>query len=337
MIFPFNIPPELLGSCILQQIPSCKLKIMLKNHDIFEYVQGFFPYIIKDCFTPVEPISCAKYNNAHDMKQYLDSEDIDLVNKVIIILNNEWCFINPLRSILKIIRESDQIDLILLVEKILEHKYSHNRRSPKSLAPLIKFFIDEMEYDPSVCDDYPILRASYEGHFQVVNMLIKDPRVNPAARDNAVIGYACDNGHFQIVKILLEDPRVEPFQEHNEIISVASENGYLQIVKMLLRDSRIDPSIRENFALKKASVRGHASIVKLLIEDPRVNPSANENFAIRWASNKGQTEVVKVLLRDSRVNPSAFNNEAINMASKNGHTDVVRILLNDLVLSQPNI
>ena len=59
--------------------------------------------------------------------------------------------------------------------------------------------------------------ASKNGHVDVVEFLLADPRVDPFNNDNYAIVYASKNGHFKIVKLLLADPRVRDELTLNEI------------------------------------------------------------------------------------------------------------------------
>ncbi len=59
--------------------------------------------------------------------------------------------------------------------------------------------------DPSACNNYPIRMASQNGHIEVVELLLKDPRVDPGADNNYAIRIAHQNGHSKIVKLLLGD------------------------------------------------------------------------------------------------------------------------------------
>ena len=44
--------------------------------------------------------------------------------------------------------------------------------------------------------------ASYNGHTEIVSLLLNDPRVDPRAMDNAAIRCASHNGHTEIVQLL---------------------------------------------------------------------------------------------------------------------------------------
>ena len=88
-------------------------------------------------------------------------------------------------------------------------------------------------------------RSSF-GHFDVVKKLL--PRVDPSDVNDA-IRWASENGHFEVVRLLLSDPRVDPADDNNEAIRLASRNGHFEVVRLLLADPRVDPSENYYYAI----------------------------------------------------------------------------------------
>jgi ankyrin repeat protein len=118
--------------------------------------------------------------------------------------------------------------------------------------------------DPSDNNNYAIRCSSYNGHLEVVKLLLTDPGVNPSARNNEAIRWASHNGHLEVVKLLLTDKRVDPSDRDNLAIRWASQKGHIEVVKLLLTDKRVDPSDRDNLAIRLASYNEHYEVVKLL-------------------------------------------------------------------------
>ena len=141
----------------------------------------------------------------------------------------------------------------------------------------------------------------FEGHTEVVKLLLQDKRVDPSVGNNSVIRLASQNGHTDVVKLLLQDGRVDPSNNDNCAIIWASENGHINVVKLLSQDERVDPSDYNNKAIRISSANGHTDVVKLLLQDKRVDPTADDNYAIEWASENGHTDTVELLLQDERV------------------------------------
>ena len=109
-----------------------------------------------------------------------------------------------------------------------------------------------------------------------------DEGVDPSAQDNRAIRWASYNGHIEVVKLLLTDKRVDPSAQDNFAIRWASGNGHTGVVRLLLTDKRVYPSAGDNLAIKWASENGHTEVVKLLLTDKRVreklSPELKEKY-----------------------------------------------------------
>ena len=136
----------------------------------------------------------------------------------------------------------------------------------KNRKPTICFTV---AMDMSLQDQF--FNAAKNGHLDVVQLLLEDPRVDPSANHNLAIRLAALYGRHQIVKLLFTDPRVDPSDKliHNSAIRLAARNGHLKVVKLLLEDPRVDPSNDHN-----------REIVKLLLTDPRVYSNNKPIIAI---------------------------------------------------------
>src|SRR4051794_37732016 len=69
--------------------------------------------------------------------------------------------------------------------------------------------------------------ASYNGHTDIVKLLLKDNRVNPSA----------DKNHGKIESNL---------SDNTTAIQEATRNKHIDVVKLLLQDNRVDPSDDNN-------------------------------------------------------------------------------------------
>jgi len=178
------------------------------------------------------------------------------------------------------------------------------------IAGLIKQGID-----PSMANNKAVRLAAFRGNFEIVKLLLEDPRVDPAAGDNYAIRFASYAGRTEIVKLLLEDPRIDPSAQRNEAIRWASARGYYDVVKLLLESLKVNLDTDNSRAIYSATNGGYVGIVKLLLKDPRIDPAVNDNSAIQRAFTKEQTEIVKLLIRDPRVRNS-LSSEEIEKYSK---------------------
>jgi hypothetical protein len=139
-------------------------------------------------------------------------------------------------------------------------------------------------------------RAIIKGNISFYKKWYRYERWDPSCDDNFAIDSAAYNGHTEIVKLILADSRVDPSICNNWTIGIASSAGHTEVVKLLLADSRINPSADNNYAFRYASERGYIEVVKLLLADSRVNlSSVIINHSIRLAILNGHTEVVRLL------------------------------------------
>lgn len=208
--------------------------------------------------------------------------------------------------------------------------------------------------------EYAIKNASYNGHLEIVEILLQDKRVEPSARKNPIeippyssyleifanrieaswdtaVLNALNCGHLEVVNKLLDDTRVD-LEDRNHAVVVASETGYLEILNRLLQDERVDPSGERsnNLAIRRAATNGHLEVVNRLLEDDRVDPSAGNNQAIKQAAINGHLEVVNRLLQDKRVDPRGERNKAIMLAAKKGYLEIVNSLVQHEKVNLPS-
>lgn len=97
-----------------------------------------------------------------------------------------------------------------------------------------------LSIDPSYKDNLLIRRASALGFYDIVKLLLQDPRVDPGAYANEAIRMAVNGKHPRVVNLLLEDSRVNPADYHNQALRIAIASGNEEITDLLLSDSRVD-------------------------------------------------------------------------------------------------
>ena len=101
------------------------------------------------------------------------------------------------------------------------------------------------------------------------------------------------NGHEDVVQLLLEDERVDPSADSNSALVLASQEGHLEIVELLLGDPRTDPADGNNSALRQAAENGHRETVLRLLKDPRVSL----DDAIEYSKKSNSASYVKRVLQ----------------------------------------
>lgn len=106
------------------------------------------------------------------------------------------------------------------------------------------------------------------------------------------------NGHVQMVERLLADPRIDPSAANSYALWLAVSHDQLHVVERLLADPRVDPSARENQSIRYAIDDGRLDIAEALLADPRVDPAAAGNELLCHAR---RVAVVVRLLAEERV------------------------------------
>jgi ankyrin repeat protein len=76
--------------------------------------------------------------------------------------------------------------------------------------------------------------AAENNKILAIASLLQASRVYPAYSYTHAIRVACRNGHKEIVELLLQDPRVNPADDHCPI-RFASAYGHKEIVELLLQ------------------------------------------------------------------------------------------------------
>lgn len=114
-----------------------------------------------------------------------------------------------------------------------------------------------------------LMSAARDGDIETVEAMLSNG-VNPAANNNEAIIRASMNGHSEIVRLLLTDGRADPAARNNEAIMWSSARGHREVVRLLLADSRVDPTANNSEAIILASIFGKSEVVDALINDSRV-------------------------------------------------------------------
>ncbi|MBT4963220.1 MAG: hypothetical protein HOI53_04195 [Francisellaceae bacterium] len=192
------------------------------------------------------------------------------------------------------------------------------------------FLLTVSSITPSTDDNYALSESVKEGHIEIVDLLLRDPRVVPVRNRKCVAAeLAAAYGHKDILIRLLHEDSVEPSGGRNSIIRLASANGNEDIVEMMLEYPTVNPGDANNSALILAVKGRHLNVANILIRDDRVVPSARDNYPICKASFNGDIEMVELLLNCHSVNPAARNNLPFRIAAKNNHPKVLHLLSND--------
>jgi ankyrin repeat protein len=122
---------------------------------------------------------------------------------------------------------------------------------------------------------------------------------DPSHVDNEAISIASEEGHVEILQLLLDDPRVNPNAQYNTPIYIAAYYGRTECVRSLLLDGRADPTIQNNVCLFYALTNRNYEVAKLLLRDDRV--SSNIKYDNYFRDKEGIIRKLKSEIRDDKI------------------------------------
>lgn len=158
--------------------------------------------------------------------------------------------------------------------------------------------------------------ASYQGHHQILEMLVRRRfDLNAQITGCSALHMASAEGHQSIVKILLDHGAHVDLQDYlgEHSLLRASMNGHVPVVRTLLEngaDVNAQSGERQRSALHTASENGHESIVQILLEhganvDARDHmgqsalhlvSSGGGNYEVRYFDQASSVKIVQLLL-----------------------------------------
>jgi len=165
---------------------------------------------------------------------------------------------------LDIAAEKGDVELLELllphIESENEHFYPLQRAAAAGHLDAIECILEHCA-DPDL--NSVLACAAEHGHvYVVVNLL---GRADPSACDHRAFLDAAANGHADVVECLLQDPRVDPTADDQWAIKIAAERGHLAVVERLLADTRVNP-FEDDQPMQRAMRNGHPHVVHALRE-----------------------------------------------------------------------
>ncbi|XP_067653296.1 ankyrin repeat domain-containing protein 50-like [Haliotis asinina] len=221
----------------------------------------------------------------------------------------------------------------------------------------------------------PVMVAAYEGHKDVVELLVKHGAdMSLTSRfGNNILYLACEQGYSDIVKYLLSlkcvdinsrgvsnrtPVMVAAYEGHkdvvellvkhradmslttrfgNNILYLACEQGYSDIVKYLLSLKCVDINIRgwnQRTPVTVAAYKGHKKVVELLVKHGAdlSLATAKGNSILHMACSQGEYDVVKYLVALNSVDINSRGNKQMTpvmLAAEKGYKNVVQLLVDN--------
>ncbi len=224
------------------------------------------------------------------------------------------------------------------------HLYKHNMNIYAAFAKVLEgrdpdFTIEKFlrTYDPTTNGSFVLREAASANNLDVVAALIADGRADPADQDNSAIKMAAMNGFYDMVKLLLADPRTV-MDSRNNILGTAIVNGQVDVMQLLLDSPKVDPMANIAEHIKAAITFRYAYILEILlkrVEDTEVMMrgmlmEAMMRGMLTHAIIYYEPAVIKVLLKCPYVDASENDNHAIKrLCEMDADLDIIRTLLTD--------
>jgi len=107
-------------------------------------------------------------------------------------------------------------------------------------------------------------------------MLLLDDRVDPTVRANEPFVNACRNGHYDVVQLLIKIPRI--LGNGEEAIRCAIQFGQIDIVRLILANEHIDFAKVSSVALRAAEVYNKMDVLRVLLHDMRIQHAVDSRI-----------------------------------------------------------
>ena len=203
-----------------------------------------------------------------------------------------------------------------------------SRSSPCSRENARRIFISREE------DGWTLLHwAAFNGHLEVVRVLIHEFKANVNARDffgRSPFYVAAGRGHLKIVEALSSvraiDMNLTDLLDSTPLHESA-KNGWFEAARALVGfGANVNAKdIYGATPLHYAAKRRHLDTVKILVEDGKADPYAKDNYGLtpqHWAVSDGDIEKVKAF--EEKFSGDAW---ALHAAVEYGYVDAVHMLV----------
>ena len=165
----------------------------------------------------------------------------------------------------------------------------------------------------------PLLLAVLKGHYEIVDILLKNKVDIHIDNESALYG-AIIKGYTSIVEKLINHG-ADIHIYNDSALHAAAFHNRLEIVDLLIKNGADIHSL-ENKAIINAVMNNHIDVVKLLM-DNKANIHTLDDFSIKYAVSNGYNEIVKTLINDYDINISV---ETKNYFLKNKNSFVLDLI-----------
>jgi len=247
-------------------------------------------------------------------------------------------------------------DFEILIKRNLDRQKLFKCVVDQGLNKYVKIMLNEKrkEYqiNPGINMNLAIRTAAELGYYEIVELLLEDPRVNPSDYENNAINLAIAYGHHNIVNIMLKSNRLDPKVGYNLLAKLASSNATPVQIKLALKRG-IDPGYNNSEAFIRAALNGNIEVMKVLLETGKVDPqpaffptlmnhkvntlnflldnnlvdsTVNNSIALYDALDFFDEKILEILLKDGRLDPRIGNNRLFMLASKSSFSSREKVI-----------
>ena len=139
---------------------------------------------------------------------------------------------------------------------------------------------------PVFGDQTPLRIATINGYKEIVQIILGHPDTHPGHRFNEPVRRAIESSRWDIVSMLLRDPRVDvnscdPASPQTSVLCCAMFRNcpYPQVVAAILLQTR-DPNQYNHLPLRAAMTKRNIPLLDVLLRDPRVVVSRAEFYSL---------------------------------------------------------
>ena len=205
---------------------------------------------------------------------------------------------------------------------------------------IVEYLIEERCSQIETSDGHsPIYLASQNGHYDVVQFLVREQHFAPDCDLWKPLCVACKNGYLSIVEYLTSKCPINSKASAWVLLNSACENGHLCIVRYLVEKHRCDPTLTNHTngltLLHSACRNGHINVVKYLTEENSCVSTRSDCDGwtpLHFACQNGHLIVARYLVQEQYCSPACENNHGwtpLHSASERGYTTVVQYLVSE--------
>jgi hypothetical protein len=190
---------------------------------------------------------------------------------------------------------------------------------------IVKSFLKNSNYDVAQKDNQIFIIACFNGHINIVKLLLEDKRIDPNARNSAGLLNAFNLENNELIEVLINHPRVN-FSNNNKIINsvllLACKNADYFKIDKILSNYKFNIDENKNFIInlcEYSSVKPEKDFIKslnLLLTDGRFTNLNIIHQSIRLLIYNNSNSGIEVFFNYNTFNNS-FNDSFINNSFNN--------------------